>query len=130
MYSIDGNEYDPPDKRPKTAEAFHGYPVLGKVELGDSAARLELLDKLKEAIDEGGGGSKCFEPRHGVRVVRGDQWVDYVICFHCENVAVYTSSSGVRFKDEGVKNPLKEVLNKYLSDGGVPLAPEPADSSR
>jgi len=124
VYSIDGNDYDPPEKRPKTAEEFHGYPVLGKVEIADSAARLELVGALKEAIIDG-GGAKCFWPRHGVRVARGGQWVDYVICFFCDNVDIYTSSSGARYKEMHVKKPLKPVLNKVLTDAGVPLAPEP-----
>jgi hypothetical protein len=125
LYSIDGNDYFPPKKKPKTDEEFHSYPVLGKVEVTDASKLRQLVVALKEGIDEHGGGAKCFWPRHGVRVVRGNQWVDYVICFQCGNVYEYTSASGARYKEEGNhRKPLKETLNKYLTDAGVPLASE------
>ena len=124
LYSIDGNDYFPPEKKPKTDEEFHSYPVLGKVEITEAPKLSQLVAALKESIDEHGGGAKCFWPRHGVRVLRGNRWVDYVICFQCGNVYEYTSASGSRRKEEGGRKPLKEILNRYLTDAGVPLAPE------
>jgi hypothetical protein len=128
LYSIDGNDYFPPEKKPKTDEEFHSCPVLGKVEIRDVSQIRELVGALKEGIDEHGGGAKCFWPRHGVRVARGNQWVDYVICFQCGNVYEYTSASGARYKEEGGRKPLKAILNKHLTGAGVPLAPEKIES--
>jgi hypothetical protein len=124
LYSIDGNDYEP-GKEPKSEEKFYDYPVLGKVDVTEPSKRQELIDALKVGITEHSKGIKCFWPRHGVRAVRGNQWVDFVICFHCLNVYEY-SSSGDRRKEKGVNanRALKEVLNKYLTAAGVPLAPE------
>lgn len=40
LYSIDGNGY-PPGKAPAAKEKFHGYPVLGKLEIKNADRRKE-----------------------------------------------------------------------------------------
>jgi hypothetical protein len=124
LYSIDGNYY-PEGKKPKTDETFHGFPVLGKVEVTDAGKRQELIGAVKVGIYTSyiGASAACFNPRHGVRLVRNEQWVDYVICFECGNVDGY-SSADEKVKVMHPRMALKDVLNKYLTDAGVPLAPE------
>ena len=100
VYSIDGGRE--PQERAKTAEEFHDYPVLGKVEVADTAAALELTSAVEEAIDNH-GGDKCFDPRHGIRIVRAGRQIDYVICFQCENVYIYDSGAGGQGRIRNVK---------------------------
>src|SRR2546425_5725912 len=53
LYSIDGRDFDPPESRPMADETFHGYPVLGKVEIIDPDKRKELMTAVKEGIARG-----------------------------------------------------------------------------
>src|ERR1700722_15805107 len=122
VYSIESDEHER-EKESNGGEKFYGYPVLGKVEVTEPSKRQELIAALKAGVTEHSLGNKCFMPRHGVRAVRGNQRVDFVICFQCRNVYEY-SSTGDWNKEKGVNIVLKEVLNKYLTDAGIPLAPE------
>jgi hypothetical protein len=122
LYSIDGNFYQE-GKKPKTEENFHGFPVLGKVEVTDAEKRQELIRAVKAGIYTYSISAGCFNPRHGVRFVRGEQWVDYVICFECNNVYEYSSSDD-KGKEMHPRMSLKDILNKHLTDAGVPLASE------
>src|SRR5256886_13151649 len=33
----------------------------------------------------------CFEPRHGIRVRKGERVTDFVICFECDQVQIWTN---------------------------------------
>src|SRR5689334_1966387 len=69
LYSIDGRD---PDRRQHLGsnEDYHGYPVLGKLEVADAAQRRQIMRALNEGITGSNGTSnKCFWPRHGIRTV-------------------------------------------------------------
>lgn len=89
LYSIDGQDYGP-ENAPKVEETFHGYPVLGKVEIKEAEKREEIIAALKDGIAGSDGTmAKCFWPRHGIRAVEKGQTIDYVICFECYQLQVY-----------------------------------------
>src|SRR4051794_13551949 len=74
VYSIDGRHREvrllDPSSKTEAAETFHGYPVLGKVEITDPEQRRELIAALKEGyLRRPQMGAKCFFPRHGIRAV-------------------------------------------------------------
>lgn len=98
LYSIDGNHLpqDENAKRPATAEKFHGYPVLGKVELTVAADRKTLLSELRRGI-EGNNGmvAGCFIPRHALRATQPSGTIEYVICFECMQINVYENGKSV-----------------------------------
>jgi len=108
----------------KGKDLFHDYTVLGKVELKDKADRADAVKAVAGALGVG-SGAKCFDPRHGMRLVRGGKSVDLVICFRCSNVRVY----GLTANDKSVRvttaKTAQEALDKILSGANVPLAKPP-----
>jgi hypothetical protein len=112
LYSLD------PSKGDKDGKGFRGWTVLGKVALEGAAAK-----SAREAFERGvkesdGRGAKCFIPRHGLRAAS----VDLVICFECFHVYAYKGWDKAFCNTTATPAP---VLNKILSDAGIPLPPPP-----
>ncbi len=120
LYSIDGRHFEP-GQEPKAAEKFHGYPVLGKVEITDVAKRKEIAGALKDGLAQSDGWmADCFRPRHAIRAVTNGRSIDYVICFECYQLEAHDGDS------KSVKPVTREpqsVFNKHLKEAGIPLAP-------
>ncbi|MDA1195733.1 MAG: hypothetical protein O2894_11180 [Planctomycetota bacterium] len=71
------------DGKPAAGEGFHDYKILGRADV-PAADRGALVTALYRAIGENDGtAAMCFNPRHGLRAVRGTSTVDLVICFEC-----------------------------------------------
>ncbi len=88
LYALNPERVDFPDDR--KAGEFHGFPVLGQAAISSARERKTLLDALAAAARAGdGAGTKCFNPRHGLRVESASGTVDFVICFQCRLVSVY-----------------------------------------
>jgi hypothetical protein len=113
LYSLD------PGKRVTEDEGFHGWTILGKITLKDDAARSVREAVHAGAKDSDGRVAKCFIPRHGLRLGT----MDLVICFECLQGYVYRGGEQVdSFLTTGA--PAK-ILNKALTDAGVPLPAPP-----
>lgn len=86
VFRIDGGEESPGPKATKPGDvAVDGYPVLarGKDQNKKFAAKLaDILSDEKTYTDQ---FSKCFWPGVAFRVWKGDDSVDVVICFKCQN---------------------------------------------
>src|SRR5207248_3305054 len=120
LYSIDGNSYNP-GEGPKTDETFHGYAVLGKIDVADPEKRKEIMAALKEGIDASDGRmAKCFWPRHAIRAEQAGKVFEYVICFQCEQMEVY---AGIRKQTVPIADTPQQYFNRLLTDDKVPLAP-------
>lgn len=136
LYSIDGNrriveatkeaqEELPKDATKDPEEQFHTFPVLGKVDVKDPEKRKEILTAFQEGIDRSDGTmNKCFWPRHGIRVVKGQRTIDYVICFECLQFEKHEGSSE---SNRAITRIPQTLFNQVLKDAGVPLA-TPAES--
>lgn len=86
------SDQSPPPSMPWN-ELFHDYPILGKAEVRDKVERARLIQELNKSIqDSDGSQATCFMPRHGIHAALGDQTVDLVICFECQQVYAYSSS--------------------------------------
>src|SRR5262249_23060866 len=70
--------------KPAGAEMFHGYPVLGKVEIAVGPDRAKVLEALHRGIYGESSVKRCWDPHHGARAVGRDRSVDLVLCFTCE----------------------------------------------
>ena len=71
-------------------ELFHQYQVRRKVEIRTHEGRDELLRVLYKGIAVSEGWvAMCFNPRHGIRAVLGDETMDLVICFECFSIKVH-----------------------------------------
>lgn len=122
LYSIDGRSVDPETRqRIKTDEEFHGFPVLGKVEIDKASDRKAIVNAVHEGIAQSNGmKARCFVPRHGLRVETNDNAIDYVICFECLQIDTY--ANGERTNKPTTSAP-QAMLNQYLKAANVPLAP-------
>lgn len=104
-----------------TPDGFRGYRVIGSVDLTGTAEGAALAAYLEEEADLPQGLiTGCFEPRHGLRVVRDGQASDYVICFSCRQFDWYlgTGSDGKQEMDPA----WYDRFTRPLTDAGIELA--------
>lgn len=101
---------------------FHQYPLLGRVAVTDPLTQQKVVKALLASID-GSDGSRalCFFPRHAVRVKRGKDELDLVICYQCRYIVIHR---GQEQWEVGFADSSKVLLNQLLTEAGVPLAPE------
>jgi hypothetical protein len=130
LYSIDGRDYFPPEQPPETEsdEEFHGYPVVGKVDISSLEDRRMLMEAYHRGVAESVDRVKqCFWPRHGIRTVEDGKTADYVICFECLRVHVYVGDEVTYpFISEGPR----QIFNDYLSKAGISVVPSQLDDGR
>ncbi len=91
LFSLDPS---PPGEQPLTpAEDFRGYRILGKATLSKDE-RDRLIEASRAAIDSSNGeAAKCFNPRHGLRIVAQGDTVELVICFECQQMQIWQGAS-------------------------------------
>ncbi|HET6248259.1 MAG TPA: hypothetical protein VFE47_11220 [Tepidisphaeraceae bacterium] len=86
---------DPNRDLAASANDFYGHRVLGRVVIKDLATRKRLNDALLAGVRPVDGKRlACFNPRHGIGLIRGGKHVDLLICFECEQVDVIDDSNG------------------------------------
>jgi hypothetical protein len=105
-------------------DSFHRWHVLGKVTIEQKKSRERILAALSAGVPEHQGPvASCFIPRHGIRVVHAGKTYDFVICFECHAVAVYTDPSGA---DESggfqIDSSPQPVFDEELVKAGIALA--------
>jgi len=103
-------------------EMFHGFEVLGRAEIVDTNERKELVEALKNGVAEGKKLEPlaCFDPRHGIRAVKGGTNVDLVICFECLTIMeVINTDRWFR-----ISHKPNERFNEALKRANLPLASE------
>jgi hypothetical protein len=141
VYSIAGTFK--PGPLPKDLETFHDYPVLGKISITDENERKSIMSTVRDSFDGNDGKlTECFWPRHAVRAIDNGKITDYLICFECSRMEIYSGESKLdksikptsllpglkeRLIAAGLPVPavtsLQDDLNLRLTDGGIPLAP-------
>jgi hypothetical protein len=110
------------EEKPK--DGFHGWKVLGKTTVQDAETRKKLVAALQKGVEENTGiAAGCFNPRHGIRVTRDGQATDFVICFECLQVEVYSGETARR--GFLVTNSPQPAFDAVLKEAKLPLA-EPA----
>lgn len=118
LYSV-----HPDREKPQSPEdrRFHGYPILGETDVGESTARQRVAREIQEAVAASdGGASMCFNPRHGIRVTREAKTLDFLICFECD--AIYIFDGEVRI-DSSALHGSGAIINGILHAAGIPIAP-------
>ncbi len=72
---------------------LHSHKILGWAVIKDKSIRMAILNNLYRNIESHDDKvADCFIPRHGIRVdVGGITW-DWVICFECQKIRIYTSN--------------------------------------
>jgi hypothetical protein len=95
-------------------EFFHGYFILGKVEIPTENEKIILLTSFAKGIREADGAAMCFNPRHGLRVIQNSNTNDFSICYECAQVQPYGFNSNRDFSTSGSPNKeFNEFLDKY-----------------
>jgi hypothetical protein len=110
----------PVQPRSFKGESFHGWPVLGKTTIKDPDTRKRLRAALARGanlISQGLPGPMCFNPRHGIRATHGDQTIDLLICFECEQVEAH----GAMDYYFHIMGSQQEPFDAVLKEAGVPL---------
>jgi hypothetical protein len=108
----------------KPGEGFHGFSVLGKKEIKSDKDRKKLLEVLRLGVEDNYGFvSPCFSPRHGIRLKKGAETIDLVICFQCSSVQVFKNDK----KDQGflISDGPQKTFNAVLKAAGVKLPTPP-----
>lgn len=123
LYSVDGKFKASNDKRTPAGEFYRGRPVFGKVSIDDAATRAKVLSELNKSITASDGTvSKCFWPRHALKVTRrGQKTIEYVICFECLQLKSYENNQS---ETTPITKSAEAYFDKLLSDAGVKLAPK------
>jgi len=98
---------------------FHGFPILGQMDIVDASQRAEIMAAVNQSIEEGKNmtGAKCFFPRHAIHTESDGQRKDYTICFECEQIMIDDENL-----TQAVSRSAEPVLNKYLKNAGIALA--------
>lgn len=126
LYSIDAGVMGP--GRPPVTEGdelFHGYSVLGKIDVASAEDRQVLMTEYEAGKSKGGRAKACFNPRHGIRTIHQGKTTDYVICFECYQSHIYTGDA--RSGGDGITDSAQATFNKHLTAAGIPLSPPPAN---
>lgn len=105
--------------RPETAEdgeRVEGYPIIEKKVLTPEAFA-DLRTVLLDPATYGGPFAMCFIPHHAVRIEKGSEGVNVILCFECNYMHVVPSGSGPPDVSFGNYQPLQNALEAALSGG-------------
>jgi hypothetical protein len=108
-----------PDFQRNGTNTFMNHPILGKIKIEQTAERTNLVTALSDGIAEAGGSADCFSPRHGIRAVQNGVAVDFLICFQCGAIEVF-SSKRTNWGFAVSRKPAA-LFNQTLQKAGVPL---------
>ncbi len=107
------------DKLPRLREY---YTLVGTAVITDPAELAQLEALLPVLIAEGDNSYQiragCFQPHHGLSILVGKQQHDIVICFTCENAAVYSETlprgeQQIQYSNEEQHKMVDQILAKH-----------------
>jgi hypothetical protein len=95
-------------------EFFHGYYILGKVQIAEETERSILMSELAQGIQEGTAVyAMCFNPRHGLMVSLESASYDFCICFECASIKLHGLSQRQVQTSGSPAKMFNQVLDKY-----------------
>lgn len=103
----------------KKETMFQRHVILGSTIIKSQEVQNKIAVEINDAVNElECGGARCFEPRHGVRVTDGKVEYDFLICFECDHMYVYSAGNYIAGIDIGGRD---KVFNEILMNAKVPL---------
>jgi len=100
---------------------FHDYRIIGRVSVVDPVERRQVAAVVRHAAQTYLGETKCmFSPRHGVRLSSGPKTYDFLICFECLQMQVYSGDQVIAALSIGGS---PEALNRILHAAHIRIAP-------
>ncbi|MEK2690593.1 hypothetical protein [Bdellovibrio sp. GT3] len=118
VYSLD------PAQKGSGATDFHGFKILGEIKLKPedvNEAALEFKDAA-ESYKEGLALPGCFNPRYGIRVLKGGKVYDYALSYECNHLRGYDGGKVYDFDAAGSPR----ILAELFKNSNVPQAEAPA----
>ncbi|MDB0067822.1 hypothetical protein N9E90_00285 [Akkermansiaceae bacterium] len=117
MYSLDS------DPRSGADPKFHKHSILGQLEIRDpkviAQIHLELFKRI-ESQYPGNSYTMCYNPRHGLRIFRGEETRDFQICFECNHLNVFRNIEAEEPEWIGLETHPEELkLNVILDKAGI-----------
>ena len=117
-----------PDFQHTSTNTFEDHVILGQVDVKSKDTRTKLIAALKDGIDEQNKRvppgviwlPDCFNPRHGIRATKGNETVELLICFECEQIQG-SSNQGKSWSFITTRTPAP-IFNGVLKKAHVPLA--------
>jgi hypothetical protein len=98
------------DDGASTEPSVYGRPVVGRASVPyDEQPRVARA--LYRAMGDAYGVMLCFDPHHAIRLRRGREILEIVICFHCLQMTVGAGSERFLAIAPG---PLRPVLDELL----------------
>ena len=98
---------------------FHGYTILGKLEVPERESRELLMTALHRGIGTSDGTpSKSFSPQHGLRIIKDGETLDYVIAFGCQKVQIIRNG---RNETKATASGPRGIFNQMLSANRITL---------
>jgi len=98
---------------------LHGFKILGRTNL-DQKQTVAAVNAFKTAISDCGRASvACFDPRHALRITKGDQAYDLLLCYACHNLYVYR---GDKLFTSFCATGSPKTLNGLLTAAKIPLS--------
>jgi hypothetical protein len=94
---------------------FRGYKIIAQADIKEKAVRAELVEILIKGTSGTYGVAKCFNPGYGLRLTKGDTTYDFVICFGCGHLHIYTEPGEDKLEEtisESALKPFQAVLKK------------------
>jgi len=122
LYSIDFRDEDRSGGvKNDGKERLVNYLVLGKVEVRDTAKREAIMAAIRKALHEPAEPLKCFDPRHGLKIVDEKGVTEMVICFECFQFI----STGAHPSQpwETISATPQELLTSILKEAGIEVLP-------
>ena len=100
---------------------FHGYRIIGQISVTDPIQRRQVATVVRQAARTYIADTKCvFSPRHAVRLSSGAHTYDFLICFECLQMEVYSDDQRVADLSIGGS---PDVLNRILHSARISVAP-------
>jgi hypothetical protein len=118
LYSLHPHPMELDAHELQTKPTFHGYLILGQTQINNPTTKSDLLAALYDGLGKG-DFLGCFNPRHGIRAVRGNKTVDLVVCFQCLQIEIYDERGK---RTVTVSSSPKTIFNRVLSEAHVTLA--------
>ena len=119
LYSIDASSRWRPEQ--PGAASFHRYRVLGQADIVVPGKQRAVTNIIERAIVRSLGlRAMCFNPQHAVRVSDASGTYDFLICFECAQIYIY---SGDKEVGDAAISGWQAPLDHILEAARVPLAP-------
>ncbi|MDA7864115.1 hypothetical protein N9268_01405 [Akkermansiaceae bacterium] len=111
------------DPRSGADPKFHKHSILGQLEIRDpkviAQIHLELFKRI-ESQYPGNSYTMCYNPRHGLRIFRGEETRDFQICFECNHLNVFRNIEAEEPEWIGLETHPEELkLNVILDKAGI-----------